>query len=41
MFERKTNRNTNDLTDEEWTRVVPLIPKGSKGSSKPSVAPLT
>ena len=29
-IERKTKRYPNDLTDEEWARIAPLLPKPAK-----------
>jgi transposase len=35
---RKTKRYPSDLTDEEWARIEPLLPKPSRRGRKPSVA---
>src|SRR6516164_262570 len=37
-IERKTKRYPSDLTDEEWDRIAPLLPKPSRRGRKPSVA---
>jgi len=34
-IERKTKRYPTDLTDEEWKRVAPLLPKPAKRGRKP------
>jgi transposase len=34
---RKTKRYPSDLTDEEWARLAPLMPKPSRRGRKPSV----
>jgi putative transposase len=34
---RKTKRDPSDLTDEEWARVEPLMPKPPRRGRKPSV----
>ena len=34
---RKTRRYPSDLTDEEWARIEPLLPKPSRRGRKPSV----
>jgi hypothetical protein len=34
---RKTKRYPSDLTDEEWARIEPLLPKPSKRGRKPAV----
>ena len=36
-IERKTNRYPSDLTDEEWSRIGPLLPKPSRRGRKPGV----
>ena len=36
-IERKTKRYPSDLTDEEWARVAPLLPKPAKRGRKPDV----
>ena len=36
-IERKTKRYPTDLTDEQWARIVPLLPKPAQRSRKPSV----
>ena len=37
-IERKTKRYPSDLTDEEWERIAPLLPKPSRRGRKPGVA---
>lgn len=34
---RKTKRYRSDLTDEEWDRIQPLLPRSPKRGRKPSV----
>ena len=34
---RKTKRYPSDLTDDEWERIKPLIPKPPKRSRRPTV----
>jgi transposase len=34
---RKTQRYPSDLTDEEWVRIEPLLPKPSRRGRKPTV----
>jgi transposase len=34
---RKTKRYPSDLTDEEWARIEPLLPKPSRRGRKPAV----
>ena len=34
---RKTKRYPSDLTDEEWARIEPLLPKPSRRGRKPEV----
>ena len=34
---RKTKRYPSDLTDEEWTRIEPLLPKPSRRGCRPAV----
>jgi transposase len=34
---RKTKRYPSDLTDEEWERIKPLLPKPPKRGRKPAV----
>lgn len=36
-IERKTKRYPTDLTDEEWTRIAPLLPKPARRGRKPGV----
>ena len=36
---RKTKRYPTDLTDEEWERVAPLLPRPAKRGRKPEVDP--
>ena len=36
-IERKTKRYPTDLTDAEWARVAPLLPKPAKRGRKPNV----
>jgi len=36
-IEKKTKRYPSDLTDEEWDRVAPLLPKPCKRGRKPAV----
>ena len=36
-IEKKTKRYPTDLTDEEWDRIVPFLPKPAKKGRKPSV----
>ena len=36
-IERKTKRYPTDLTDEEWARIVPVLPKPARRGRKPSV----
>jgi putative transposase len=36
-IERKTKRYPSDLTDEEWVRVAPLLPKPARRGRKPEV----
>ena len=36
-IERKTKRYPTDLTDEEWERIAPLLPKPAKRGRKPEV----
>jgi transposase len=36
-IEKKTKRYPSDLTDEEWGRVAPLLPKPARRGRKPSV----
>jgi len=36
-IERKTKRYPTDLTDEEWARIAPLLPKPAKRGRKPAV----
>jgi|GEM_PF-3093577 hypothetical protein len=36
-IERKTRRYPTDLTDEEWLRIEPLLPRPSKRGRKPAV----
>ena len=36
-IERKTKRYPSDLTDEEWTRIAPLLAKPAKRGRKPGV----
>jgi transposase len=36
-IERKTKRYPTDLTDEEWERIAPLLPKPAKRGRRPSV----
>lgn len=36
-IERKTKRYPTDLTDEEWDRIAPLLPKPPKRGRKPEV----
>jgi putative transposase len=33
----KTKRYPSDLTDEEWARIEPLLPKPSRRGRKPAV----
>jgi putative transposase len=35
--EKKTKRYPSDLTDEEWERINPLLPKPAKRGRKPDV----
>jgi hypothetical protein len=34
---KKTKRYPSDLTDEEWERIAPLLPKGARRGRKPAV----
>src|SRR5512135_1392215 len=34
---KKTKRYPSDLTDEEWERIAPLLPKPTKKGRKPAV----
>jgi transposase len=34
---RKTKRYPSDLTDEEWERIAPLLPRPAKKGRKPEV----
>ena len=34
---RKAKRYPSDLTDEEWARIEPLLPKPSRRGRKPAV----
>ena len=36
-IDRKTKRYPTDLTDAEWERIAPLLPKPPKRGRKPSV----
>ena len=36
-IEKKTKRYPSDLTDEEWERIAPLLPKPAKRGRKPAV----
>ena len=36
-IEKKTKRYPSDLTDEEWARIEPLLPKPAKKGRKPAV----
>ena len=36
-IEKKTKRYPSDLTDEEWERIAPLLPKPAKKGRKPEV----
>jgi putative transposase len=36
-IERKTKRYPTDLTDEEWERIAPLLPKPARRGRKPGV----
>ena len=36
-IERKTKRYPTDLTDEEWTRIAPMLPQAAKRGRKPEV----
>ena len=36
-IERKTKRYPSDLTDEEWARITPLLPKPAKRGRRPEV----
>ena len=36
-IEKKTKRYPSDLTDEEWVRIEPLLPKPAKKGRKPAV----
>jgi len=36
-IERKTKRYPTDLTDEEWARIAPLLPKPAKRGRKRDV----
>jgi transposase len=36
-IEKKTKRDPSDLTDEEWVRIAPLLPKPAKKGRKPAV----
>jgi transposase len=36
-IEKKTKRYPSDLTDEEWERIRPLLPKPPKKGRKPAV----
>lgn len=36
-IERRTKRYPSDLTDAEWERIVPLLPKVARRGRKPSV----
>src|SRR6476469_3518067 len=36
-IEKKTKRYPSDLTDEEWKRIAPLLPKPAKRGRKPAV----
>jgi putative transposase len=36
-IEKKTNGYPSDLTDEEWDRIKPLLPKPAKKGRKPTV----
>src|SRR5687768_1150029 len=36
-IEKKTKRYPSDLTDEEWKRIAPLLPKPAKKGRKPEV----
>ena len=36
-IERKTKRYPSDLTDEEWARIAPLLPKPARRGRKPEV----
>ena len=35
-LERKTKRYPTDLTDEEWSRMVPFMPRASNRGRKPA-----
>ena len=37
VIERKTKRYPTDLTDEEWARIAPLLPKPAPRGRKPGV----
>src|SRR3972149_1080722 len=34
---KKTKRSPSDLTDEEWERIAPLLPRPAKKGRKPAV----
>jgi putative transposase len=34
-IERKTKRYPTDLTDQEWERIAPLLPKPARRGRKP------
>jgi putative transposase len=36
-IEKKTKRYPSDLTDEEWARIEPLLPKPASKGRKPAV----
>src|SRR5713101_5822768 len=36
-IEKKTKRYPSDLTDEEWVRIEPLVPKPARKGRRPSV----
>jgi putative transposase len=36
-IEKKTKRYPSDLTDEEWVRIEPLLPKPAKKGRKPAI----
>jgi transposase len=36
-IEKKTKRYPSDLTDDEWERIAPLLPKPGKKGRKPTV----
>ena len=36
-IEKKTKRYPTDLTDEEWERIVPFLPKPARQGRKPGV----